>query len=241
MGDLQEIEFNEVGQVISEAGYSQPADGDNNGILDFLEEGSQVEITLNPPANASILRGRNIILDVRATSLGAINYQWQVNKSGDTNAARGAQWENIENGNLYLGTKSNQLIIREPNQDMIGWRYRVIAFSPCFVCGDIVSSESTGLVFIPLSLPKGFSPNGDGYNDTWVIKGLENYITNKLTIYNRWEIKVYEKTNYQNNWDGSSYLSGYGGTNKLPSGIYFYILELDREKPITGYIYLKNE
>jgi gliding motility-associated-like protein len=241
LGDLEEIEFNEVGQIISEAGYSLPADSDNNGILDFLEEGSQVEIALDPVPVASILRGRNIILKVKATSLGTINYQWQVNKSGDSKASRGAQWENIDNGNLYLGTKSNQLIILKPTQNMIGWRYRVIAFSPCFVCGDIVSSESTELEFIPLSIPKGFSPNGDGYNDTWVIRGLENYISNKLTIYNRWEIKVFEKTNYENNWDGSSYQGGYGNTNSLPSGIYFYILILDGEKPITGYIYLKNE
>ena len=68
--------------------------------------------------------------------------------------------ENIENGNLYLGTKSNQLIIREPNQDMIGWRYRVIAFSPCFVCSDIVSSESTGLCYSAFSPQKDSLPMG---------------------------------------------------------------------------------
>jgi hypothetical protein len=62
-----------------------------------------------------------------------------------------------------------------------------------------------------------------------------------LTIYNRWETKVYEKTNYQNNWDGSSYIAGFGGENTLPNGVYFYLLELDNEEPITGYIYLKNE
>ena len=74
-----------------------------------------------------------------------------------------------------------------------------------------------------------------------VIEGLENYLRNKLTIYNRWETKVYEKVNYQNDWDGSSYIGGFGGTNTLPDGIYFYILKLDNEKPITGYIYLKNQ
>jgi gliding motility-associated-like protein len=239
LSDTDGIEFNEIGQVISDSGYSYPADSDNNGILDFLEEGSQVEIIVNPASRAAILSGRNIILQVEATSLGSINYQWQVNKSGPT--AKGIQWENIDNGSLYLGTKSDKLIIRNANSNMDGWSYRVIAFSPCYVCGDVVESEPTELYFTPLSIPKGFSPNGDGFNDTWVIEGLENYIRNKLTIYNRWETKVYEKVNYNNDWDGSSYISGFGGTNTLPDGIYFYILELDNEKPITGYIYLKNQ
>jgi gliding motility-associated-like protein len=239
LSDTDGIEFNEIGQVISDSGYSYPADSDNNGILDFLEEGSQVEIIVNPFSRAAILSGRNIILQVEATSLGTIDYQWQVNKSGIT--SKGNQWENIDNGDLYLGTKSDKLIIRKATSNMDGWRYRAIAFSPCYVCGDVVESQPTELYFTPLSIPKGFSPNGDGFNDTWVIDGLENYVRNKLTIYNRWETKVYEKVNYQNDWDGSSYISGFGGTNNLPDGIYFYILELDNEKPITGYIYLKNQ
>ncbi|MDC1011789.1 gliding motility-associated C-terminal domain-containing protein [Flavobacteriaceae bacterium] len=239
LSDTDGIEFNEIGQVISDSGYSYPADNDNNGILDFLEEGSQVEIIVNPVSRAAILSGRNIILQVEATSLGTIEYQWQVNKSGIT--SKGNQWETIDNGDLYLGTKSDKLIIRKATSNMDGWRYRAIAFSPCYVCGDVVESEPTELYFTPLSIPKGFSPNGDGFNDTWVIEGLENYVRNKLTIYNRWETKVYEKVNYQNDWDGSSYVSGFGGTNTLPDGIYFYILELDNEKPITGYIYLKNQ
>ena len=233
------IQFNEIGQVIYESGYDYPADSDNNGILDFLEKGSQVEIVVNPVPSTAILPGRNSIIQAEATSLGTINYQWQVNKSAPT--SKRIQWENIDNGEDYTGTKSNKLIIRKPTSDMAGWRYRVIAFSPCFVCGDVVESEPSELFFTALSIPKAFSPNGDGFNDTWEIKGLENYIRTKLTIYNRWEIKVYEKTNYQNDWDGSSYIGGFGGSNTLPDGVYFYILELDDQKPITGYIYLKSQ
>ena len=52
LSDTDGIEFNEIGQVISDSGYSYPADSDNNGILDFLEEGSQVEIIVNPASRA---------------------------------------------------------------------------------------------------------------------------------------------------------------------------------------------
>ena len=46
-----------------------------------------------------------------------------------------------------------------------------------------------------IHIPSGFSPDGDGTNDTWVIRGLDPYPNNKVTIYNRWEIKVYEREN----------------------------------------------
>jgi gliding motility-associated-like protein len=206
-----------------------------------LEDGSQVEIIQEPLSTVNLVNGSRIILEAQASSLGTINYQWQVDQQNTGPTSRSKQWENISNGQDYLGTQSNRLIILNPTTEMNGWRFRMIAFSPCFICGDVVETTPSQLVYTPLSIPKAFSPNGDGFNDTWVIKGLDNYRTNRLTIYNRWETKVYEKTNYQNNWDGSSYIAGFGGENTLPNGVYFYLLELDNEEPITGYIYLKNE
>ena len=241
LGNQQGISFNETGQVTSQEGYSTPADSDNNGVFDFLEEGSQVEIIQNPESTVELVNGSRIILNAQASSLGTINYQWQVDKQNTGLTSRSKQWENISNGQDYLGAQSDQLIILNPIIEMNGWRYRMVAFSPCFICGDVVQTTPSQLVFTPLSIPKAFSPNGDGFNDTWVIKGLENYRFNRLTIFNRWEIKVYERTNYQNDWDGSSYIGGFGGENTLPNGVYFYLLQLDNQEPIRGYIYLKNE
>lgn len=65
-------------------------------------------------------------------------------------------------------------------------------------------------------VPTGFTPNGDGHNDLLVIGGLNNYPGSGLLVFNRWGSKVYESTNYANNWDG-------GGN---PPGTYVYVLQL---------------
>jgi gliding motility-associated-like protein len=88
----------------------------------------------------------------------------------------------------------------------------------------------------PIVISTGFSPNGDGVNDEFVIQNIEKYPGNELIVYNRWGTKVYSKENYENTWTGKS-----TKTNAvLPVGTYFYVLILKDEKhPIKGYVYLK--
>lgn len=84
-----------------------------------------------------------------------------------------------------------------------------------------------------------FSPNGDGSNDTFVIKGIELF-NNRLTIYNRWGNVVFKATNYQNDWDGTSNAGRVIRRNqKLPAGTYYYTLELtDDNTASAGWIYI---
>ena len=96
-----------------------------------MEEGSQVEIIQNPESTVELVNGSRIILNAQASSLGTINYQWQVDKQNAGLTSRSKQWENISNGQDYLGTQSDQLIILNPTIEMNGWRYRMVAFSPC--------------------------------------------------------------------------------------------------------------
>ncbi|MBL7901096.1 MAG: gliding motility-associated C-terminal domain-containing protein [Bacteroidia bacterium] len=90
-----------------------------------------------------------------------------------------------------------------------------------------------------LFIPQGFSPNGDGINETFVIKGLPDG-ENELIIYNRWGSKVYESADYDNTWDGAAN-RGSNGNNKLPQGTYYYVLTLKGtdSKPFTGFIVLQ--
>ncbi len=90
-----------------------------------------------------------------------------------------------------------------------------------------------------IAIPEGFSPNGDGINDSFVIKNIQLYPNNHLLIFNRWGNKLYEGKPYMNNWDGRNYEGGNLGTDNLPVGTYFYILDLgDGSKVRKGYIYL---
>ncbi|WP_282135440.1 MopE-related protein [Seonamhaeicola maritimus] len=86
-------------------------------------------------------------------------------------------------------------------------------------------------------VPKGFSPNGDGTNDTWMIENITAYPRNNIKVFNRWGNKVYESNNYQNNWNGES---KEGGSGKLPVGPYLYIIELNEPgfSPVQGWMYI---
>jgi gliding motility-associated-like protein len=74
------------------------------------------------------------------------------------------------------------------------------------------------------------TPNGDGKNDFFVVKGLEKYPNNKLTIFDRGGRMIYTATNYQNNWDG--YFNG----KPLMEDTYYYMLDLGTDGSIKGFI-----
>jgi gliding motility-associated-like protein len=90
------------------------------------------------------------------------------------------------------------------------------------------------------SISKVVTPNGDRRNDFFEINiDPACGFTFNVEIYNRWGAKIFGARNYNNNWDGFSNKSTYG-SNQLPAGTYFYIVEVNGGgfNPIQGYIYL---
>ncbi|HOI31868.1 MAG: gliding motility-associated C-terminal domain-containing protein [Bacteroidales bacterium] len=71
------------------------------------------------------------------------------------------------------------------------------------------------------------TPNGDGYNDKWLID-LSTYGSAKVSVYSRNGRQVYNSNDYQNDWDGR-----FNG-NPLPEGTYYYIIESADGKVIKG-------
>jgi len=83
-----------------------------------------------------------------------------------------------------------------------------------------------------LVIPNAFSPNSDGYNDQWIIEGLELYPNPEIWLFDRWGSQIYYSPNPADDpWDGS--FNGRG----LPIDSYHYIINLNNnEAPITGNI-----
>jgi len=108
--------------------------------------------------------------------------------------------------------------------------------------GDLSNNSSTVETFpSDFNIPEGFSPNGDGINDLFVIRGILNYPNNNFTIFNRWGDKVFAATPYENTWDGSCSKGLQIGGDALPTGTYFYVIDLgDGSKVIKGTIYLNR-
>ena len=79
----------------------------------------------------------------------------------------------------------------------------------------------------------GFSPNGDGINDNWVIADIEG-TNNTVSIFDRWGRLVKSYTNYDNVnvvWDGTN-TAGV----QLTSGTYFYAIEVENKPRKLGWI-----
>ncbi|MCK5136328.1 MAG: DUF2341 domain-containing protein [Bacteroidales bacterium] len=89
-------------------------------------------------------------------------------------------------------------------------------------------------------IPEGFSPNGDGYNDRFVILGLENYPDNELMVFNRQGVEVLHRVNYENDWGGRPEQGAVLG-GVLPEGTYYYIFKFGETGLRKGYFYLNRE
>lgn len=103
---------------------------------------------------------------------------------------------------------------------------------------DPYDADDNGMI-----INNAISPNNDGKNDTFFIKGIEIFASTTLSILNRWGIEVFNATNYANDFNG--YSKGrvtIKQDEKLPSGTYFYIFHFTRQdgvqKKLTGYLYI---
>ena len=104
--------------------------------------------------------------------------------------------------------------------------------------GCVAYSSITLIQPMVLEMPNGYSPNNDGLNDYFVVRGLEAYPSNELKVFNRWGNIVYQMNNYDNSWNGFN-----NKGESLPDATYFVILEVqgtDGTITLTGYVDLRR-
>ena len=222
------------GLVINQNSYNDlPRDLNNNGIYDFLEILEIPEI-LPPDQNfVEIIPGNSLTLRYPYSD-SSYSFQWQIKRDFE-------DWADLNENIDFSGVYTSELELTNPTEQYIGFKFRLKIDRLFNSCPLIGITDPIELVFQDLFIPNSFSPNGDGVNDLFVISGIEAFPDHRLTIYNRWEQKVFETKNYENNWDGSPNMS-YGNNSKLlPEGVYFYFFE-EREggKLHKGFIYIKR-
>jgi gliding motility-associated-like protein len=97
-------------------------------------------------------------------------------------------------------------------------------------CG-IDSSSVFVKVYKKITIPNTFSPNNDGINDYWNIDALITYPESILMVFDRYGQQVFRSVGYSKPWDGK-----YNG-QLLPSGTYYYVLDLKNNTPkISGWV-----
>ena len=236
------VTVNSIGIVIWNGdGYTDPIDVDLNGTMDFLEIGITISVISTPENLILIKEGESTKLKVDVESPLSFLYKWQ--KSEDN----GTSWMELSDGVIdgiaYSGTKTNELTISGLLFTYDSkYLYRLVINSPAFYClDDVITQPIEVQAYQDLFIPTGFSPNNDGINDCWNVRGINAFPNNSVKIYNRWNTLVYDKKDYRSGWCGQNENGISYGDGELPEGTYFYILDFgDGSEPRNGFIYLKR-
>lgn len=163
-----------------------------------------------PPINAGtdkyIKKGNAVTLDASISNPSAYSFLW-------TPA-------------LYLDKPNTQNPICKPDANIT---YQIFVVNNQTLC----SASDTVKVFLlsDVDIPNTFTPNGDGINDTWDIRFLDQYRNTQLEIYNTAGQIIFRSYGYRAAWDGKR------NGAKMPDGTYYYVIDLgDGSKRLTGYV-----
>ncbi|WP_422860107.1 T9SS type B sorting domain-containing protein [Flagellimonas sp. S174] len=84
-------------------------------------------------------------------------------------------------------------------------------------------SQEIFMEFIDIEIPKFFTPDGDGMNDTWAPDNIDQYPNIFIKIFDRYGRALFFFAGNQDSWDGQYQFS------ELPTGDYWYIIRLNGE------------
>ena len=101
------------------------------------------------------------------------------------------------------------------------------------VCPSV--SDQVLITVNDLLIPTLITPNGDPYNEYFVLRGIETLGKTEIVIFDRRGAQVYKNMNYDNSWNGLDY-----NGNELPEDTYFYVLKSGNGKSLSGYIVIRR-
>ena len=97
------------------------------------------------------------------------------------------------------------------------------------------SSDTVKIVVHDFVIPSLITPNMDGRNDYFVLKGLDKMGKTELIIFNRRGVQVFKNENYDNLWNGVD-----NKEQPLPDDTYFYVLRSVQGRSASGFIVIRR-
>jgi len=161
-----------------------------------------LSLTINSSVSGTIVSGTPVTFTaISPNTLDNPTYQWYLN--GQT-----------------VGTNSATFTSKTlADGDMVNCN--MTSGGKCITNPLVNSNAITVAVIVPekIIVPNTFTPNGDGYNDTWYIPGLLSYTNCIVNIYNRYGAIMYRSVGYQHPWDGTN------NGKTVPAGAYYYVID----------------
>lgn len=129
------------------------------------------------------------------------------------------QWES---NNSIIGSSAAASITVRPQINTV---YKVTVANAGGCTSTAVFSVNVNDNYNLVTAANLVSPNGDGVNDFWVIKNIDLYPNSNVRVFDRTGRVIFNKTGYQNNWDGR--VDG----SSLKEDTYYYIIDFGAGLP----------
>jgi len=99
---------------------------------------------------------------------------------------------------------------------------------------DTIAINACNIEFYFRDIPTAITPNGDGFNDQWILDKLNGYSEVEVEIFSRWGTLIWKsEPGYSVPWDGTDM-----GGNEMPMDSYHFVFKLNMEgiDRVTGII-----
>jgi gliding motility-associated-like protein len=180
----------------------------NNSDTLFLGFNPPADITLSSPLqingyNVSAVGATDGSIDLSAEGgIPPYSFLWSNGASTEDLSGLNSGWYFVSLSDSGRCTVRDSIFLTDPVNTSIG----------SIVAEGILSG---------LKIPNGFTPNGDGFNDTWRIAGLSPaQERNEVLVFDVRGKLVYRNQNYRAQWDGRD-----NAGNILPEGDYFWVFK----------------
>jgi gliding motility-associated-like protein len=206
----------------------------------FLKEGSTVTGCESNPTPISVLIKTVTapVLNPSGQEFCGVDKPTIQNLINNTIASANLKWYDAPaNGTLLASTD----LLKE------GYTYYGIDTSTATNCNSFALSVTVSLTDCTATpdnffIPDGFSPNGDGVNETFQIIDIEFLFPNySLEIFNRYGNVLFKGDINKPAWDGKNSNSGFNNGDS-PTGVYFYVIHYNKDSlpPKQGQLYLNR-
>lgn len=170
-------------------------DANNCTITDMADiiEPDSLTVSITPDS-IEINLGQVVVLQSSNNQLGSVTYNWQ--------PAAGLSCNDCDAPEFNGYTSLNYTLLVTNADGCTGTANARVTVKPSY----------------DIFIPNGFSPNGDGANDYWMMYGnMQGIKQMSIMVYNRTGEKVFEANDINFTWDGK-----YKGVNS-PPGVYVYV------------------
>ncbi|WP_166924320.1 T9SS type B sorting domain-containing protein [Flavobacterium poyangense] len=161
---------------------------------------------------------------INPTTAQIVSYQWRRNNTDIANA-------NTEN--YYADRVGDYTVVTTDKNGCVFTTPIVTVIEKC-------DGQIPAPLPIALDYPKFFTPNGDGYNDTWHIKNFDQYKKPEIRIFDRFGKFIIQLSEHSNGWDGTY------NNNLLFATDYWFVMTYDdkdnplKRKTMRGHFSLKR-